>query len=115
MCPLVSRDHDLDTVGVTGSIPVSPTLTGPGFRGLLLFRASPADRLRRPRAALGPQENYAARRPGCPVGLKNFSPAHQAARWYSLIRPPRTCLRRTAPVVGGSRFASAAAGERCSR
>jgi hypothetical protein len=30
-------EHYLDTVGVTGSIPVSPTLGGPGFWGLHSF------------------------------------------------------------------------------
>jgi hypothetical protein len=32
------RAENVDTVGVTGSIPVSPTLEGPGFRGLRHFR-----------------------------------------------------------------------------
>jgi hypothetical protein len=43
--------ESIDTVGVTGSIPVSPTLGGPGFRGLQSFPEIS-------RAALGPHERW---------------------------------------------------------
>ena len=59
---------------------------------------------------------HAASAGGRPVGLKNLSPmvCSQAACLYSLIRPPRISVRRTAPMPSARPMPTSGIGGRCS-
>jgi hypothetical protein len=87
--------ESIDTVGVTGSIPVSPTNGGPVFRGLPSFPDLS-------RAALGPHERWlrwietGRSWPGCGPRSRPASAdrgfRHALPRWAAAFRPFGTAI-----------------------